>query len=97
MARTIPTEAAAELEKLFQDRERVSLRSLTRDAVIAAPALAYSFWTVYRAGDETIARGFLLLTAGTPVYVWMKWRQARESESPNGRVESEARREIVHV
>ena len=41
-------------------------------------AFAYSFWTIYGSGEETIAKGFLLLTAGIPVYVYLRWRQSRE-------------------
>ena len=39
-------------------------------------AFAYSFWMIYGAGEEYIAQGFLLLMAGIPVYIWIKWRQA---------------------
>ena len=38
-------------------------------------AFAYSFWMIYGAGQEYIAQGFLLLMAGIPVYVYIKWRQ----------------------
>jgi len=30
-----------------------------------------------RAGYEVVFKGFLLLLAGIPVYVWMRWRAAR--------------------
>ena len=33
-------------------------------------------------GTETVAKGFMLLTAGTPMYVWLKWRQSREAVLP---------------
>ena len=89
--------AAAELQMFFQDRELFSLRSLTRDAVIAALAFVYSFWMIYGAGEETIAKGFLLLTAGTPVYVWMKWRQAHDAVLPDALVDSDARGEALHA
>jgi hypothetical protein len=39
-------------------------------------AFAYSFWMVYGAGETYIAQGFLLLLAGIPVYIWIKWRQS---------------------
>jgi hypothetical protein len=31
---------------------------------------------VYGAGEAYIAQGFLLLLAGIPVYIWLKWRQS---------------------
>ena len=43
---------------------------------IAILAFAYSFWMIYGAGQEYIAQGFLLLMAGIPVYVYIKWRNA---------------------
>jgi APA family basic amino acid/polyamine antiporter len=42
-------------------------------------AFAYSFWMIYGAGEEYIAQGFLLLMAGIPVYVFMRWRQSKAS------------------
>jgi APA family basic amino acid/polyamine antiporter len=74
--------AAAQLMLMFSDRERFSGRRLTLDAVIAILAFAYSFWMIYGAGEEYIAQGFLLLMAGVPVYVFMRWRQAVHAEQP---------------
>jgi APA family basic amino acid/polyamine antiporter len=70
--------AAAQLMLMFREPERFSGRRLALDAAIAMAAFAYSFWMIYGAGQEYIAQGFLLLMAGIPVYVFMKWRQSRE-------------------
>jgi APA family basic amino acid/polyamine antiporter len=67
--------AAAQLQMLFQDRQLFNARHLARDAAIAALAFGYAFWMMWGAGEEIIAKGFLLLMAGTPVYVFIKWRQ----------------------
>ena len=69
--------AAAQLMLMFTDRERFSGRRLALDATIAILAFAYSFWMIYGAGEEYIAQGFLLLMAGIPVYVFMRWRQSK--------------------
>jgi APA family basic amino acid/polyamine antiporter len=61
---------------MFKEPERFSGRRLALDATIAVLAFAYSFWMVYGAGETYIAQGFLLLLAGIPVYIWLKWRQA---------------------
>ena len=45
--------------------------------MIAFLALAYSTWAIWGAGYEYIAKGFMLLIAGIPVYLWVKWRQSR--------------------
>jgi basic amino acid/polyamine antiporter, APA family len=71
--------AAAQLQMLFQDRQLFNPRHLARDAAIAALAFGYAFWMMWGAGEEIIAKGFLLLIAGTPVYVFLKWRQHREA------------------
>jgi basic amino acid/polyamine antiporter, APA family len=71
--------AAAQLMLMFREPERFSGRRLALDAAIAILAFAYSFWMIYGAGQEYIAQGFLLLMAGIPVYVFMKWRQSRET------------------
>ena len=68
--------AGAQLMLMFKDPERFSGRRLALDATIAALAFAYSFWMVYGAGETYIAQGFLLLLAGIPVYIWLKWRQS---------------------
>jgi basic amino acid/polyamine antiporter, APA family len=43
----------------------------TRAAVLLGAA-AYSMWTIYGAGHETVFWGFLLLLTGLPVYVWLR-------------------------
>jgi APA family basic amino acid/polyamine antiporter len=68
--------AGAQLMLMFKDPERFSGRRLMLDAAIALAAFAYSFWMVYGAGETYIAQGFLLLLAGIPVYIWIKWRQS---------------------
>ena len=66
--------AGAELMLLVKDRASFSGRRLTKDIVISALAFAYSVWAIYGAGQEVVFYGLLLLLAGIPVYVWMKWR-----------------------
>ena len=42
---------------------------------MAALAFAYSVWAIWGSGQEWLAKGFMLLLFGIPVFVWMKWRQ----------------------
>ncbi len=70
--------AAAEVMLFVKDRERFSGRKLTTDTVIASLAFAYSVWAIYGAGQEVAFYGLLLLLAGIPIYVWMKWSNARK-------------------
>jgi APA family basic amino acid/polyamine antiporter len=61
----------------FRDPELFSGARFARDTVIATLAFAYSAWAIWGAGEEVIAKGFMLLIAGIPVYIWLKWRQSR--------------------
>ena len=74
--------AAAEVMLMITDRAAFSLRRLGVDVGIAALAFAYSLWTIAGSGYQVVFRGFLLLMAGVPVYVFMKWRGARGEATP---------------
>jgi APA family basic amino acid/polyamine antiporter len=70
--------AAAQLMLLATDRARFSARRLATDAVIALLAFGYTLWAIAGAGYEVVFKGFLLLLAGIPIYVWMRWRAGRD-------------------
>jgi basic amino acid/polyamine antiporter, APA family len=69
--------AAAQLLLLVTDRARFSGRRLAGDALVALGAFGYSLWAIAGAGYEVVFKGFLLLLAGIPVYVWLRWRATR--------------------
>jgi basic amino acid/polyamine antiporter, APA family len=69
--------AAAEVVLFFRDRALFSQARLVRDSAIAALAFAYSVWAIWGSGEEWLAKGFMLLLFGIPVFVWMKWRQSK--------------------
>ncbi|MDH6231838.1 APA family basic amino acid/polyamine antiporter [Mesorhizobium soli] len=46
-------------------------------AILGCLGFVYSLWALYGAGAETIYLGFLLILAGIPVHVWIKWRNAK--------------------
>jgi basic amino acid/polyamine antiporter, APA family len=71
--------AAAQVVMFYRDRQLFSGARFARDTVIATLAFAYSAWAIWGAGEEVVAKGFMLLLAGIPVYVWLKWRQSRET------------------
>jgi basic amino acid/polyamine antiporter, APA family len=64
---------------MFKEPGRFVGRNVIRDAVVALLGFGYAFWAMVGSGQKTIAWGFLLLMAGLPVYVYLKWRQSRES------------------
>ncbi len=43
--------------------------------VLSALAFAYSMWAIYGSGSDTVFYGFILLLAGVPLYVLMKWNR----------------------
>jgi basic amino acid/polyamine antiporter, APA family len=69
--------AAAQLVLMFREPAKFSGRRLVVDATVAILAFLYSFWMIYGAGQQYIAQGFLLLMAGIPVYVYLKWSQSK--------------------
>ena len=66
--------AAAELVMFFTDRERFQLKSFALHSAVAGVAFVYSVWAIIGAGTDVIAKGFILLMVGVPVYVFLKWR-----------------------
>jgi APA family basic amino acid/polyamine antiporter len=74
--------AAAEIVLFFREREVFSWFKLVRDTVIAGLAFAYSLWAIWGSGQEWLAKGFMLLLLGIPVYVWMTWRHSRSAPPP---------------
>ncbi|HET7807594.1 MAG TPA: hypothetical protein VFK71_03795, partial [Gaiellaceae bacterium] len=70
--------AAAEVVLFYRERELFSWAKLGRDTVVASLAFAYSAWAIWGSGEEWLAKGFMLLLFGIPVFVWMKWRESRQ-------------------
>ena len=53
-------------------------RKFVRDSIVAILGFGYALWAMYATGTESIAKGFLLLMAGIPVYLFMKWQGQRD-------------------
>jgi APA family basic amino acid/polyamine antiporter len=69
--------AAAELVLFIVEPERFTGRKLVRDAIVAILGFGYAIWTIVGSGDRAIAKGFILLMVGIPIYIYMKWRRRR--------------------
>ncbi|MFN8224873.1 MAG: amino acid permease [Gaiellales bacterium] len=72
--------AAAQVYLWAHQRAAFTARVFWRDTIIATLAFAYSVWAIWGAGIEVIAKGFMLLLAGIPIYVWLTWK--RKPEEP---------------
>lgn len=46
--------------------------------LLSVLGFAYSFWAIYGSGSDTVFYGFLLLLAGVPFYVMMKYNQGKD-------------------
>lgn len=66
--------AAAELALFVKEPARFTGRKMLRDSIIAALGFGYAIWAMYATGSESIAKGYILLMAGVPVYLYMRWR-----------------------
>ena len=72
--------AAAQAWLWLVEPESFKPLHLVRDVVIATLAFAYSVWAIAGAGDDIVTKGFVLLLAGIPVYVGMRWWDRRKHE-----------------
>ncbi len=72
--------AAAQAWLWLVERETFQPLHLVRDVVVAALAFAYSVWAIAGAGDDIVTKGFILLLAGIPVYIGMRWWDRRKLE-----------------
>lgn len=58
---------------ILTERKLPNLKWLP-EVILASLAFIYSLWAIYGAGEKAVYWGFLLLLAGIPFYVWMKYR-----------------------
>jgi len=70
--------AGAQMMLLVSDRKRYGLRRIGGEMTLALLAVAYSIWMIYGAGYRFAAWAFMLVAAGIPCYVWMKWEASKE-------------------
>ena len=95
--------AAAQAHLLLTDRGLFKMKSFLTDLFIAALAFVYSVWAITGSGKDIIAKGFVLLLAGIPVYTFVRWREGRKSERLHAELvtadtptPSEKPREVIH-
>ena len=67
--------AAAEIALFVKEPERFTGVKMARDTVVAILGFGYAIWAMYATGSESIAKGYLLLVLGIPIYLYMRWRR----------------------
>jgi basic amino acid/polyamine antiporter, APA family len=70
--------AAAEIALFVKEPERFTGRKLVRDSIVAALGFGYAVWAMYATGSESIAKGYVLLMLGIPIYLYLRWRRQRD-------------------
>jgi APA family basic amino acid/polyamine antiporter len=70
--------AAAEIALMIREPERFVGRKLLRDAVVAILGFGYAVWAMYATGSEAIAKGYILLVLGIPIYLYLRWSHKRD-------------------
>ena len=64
----------AELMIFIKEKELFSKKKLIFSSIITSLAFLYSIWAITGAGKDAVYWGFLLILAGIPIYVWIKWK-----------------------
>jgi APA family basic amino acid/polyamine antiporter len=54
---------------------------IVKIAILGGLGFLYAVWALYGAGADTVFLGFLLIIAGIPVHVWIKWQNARSGSA----------------
>lgn len=61
---------AAEIMLMFKGTKEFSLKIFLKKSIIPLLAFAYTMWTIYGSGAETVMWGFMLLLLGVPFYIY---------------------------
>ncbi|WP_445386027.1 amino acid permease [Robiginitalea sp. IMCC44478] len=56
------------LQKSLKLKEQVSV------VILGSLTFGFALWAIFGAGEQSVFWGFFFLMLGTPVFVWMKWK-----------------------
>jgi APA family basic amino acid/polyamine antiporter len=70
--------AAAEIALMIKEPERFAGHNLLRDTLVAIFGFGYAVWAMYATGSEAIAKGYILLMLGIPIFLYLRWRRQRD-------------------
>jgi len=65
------------IEKKFAHNNQGSIAG---KLILASLAFSFSIWAIAGSGEKSVFWGFLLLLAGLPVYVWIKWKNLKDQD-----------------
>jgi APA family basic amino acid/polyamine antiporter len=69
--------AFAEIMIMIRTGRSVAGPEMIRVALLGGLGFVYSLWAIYGAGADTVSLGFLLVLAGVPIHVLIRWRNSR--------------------
>lgn len=61
---------AAEIMIMFREEKGITLKIFIKKSIVPLLAFAYSIWTIYGSGAETVMWGFILMLLGIPFYIY---------------------------
>ncbi|NFH68985.1 amino acid permease [Clostridium botulinum] len=61
---------SAEMMLIFRDEKKFNFKIFIKKSTIPLLAFAYSIWTIYGSGAETVMWGFILMLIGIPFYIY---------------------------
>ena len=70
--------AAAEIALFVKEPQRFTGRKIVRDTIVAGLGFGYAIWAMYATGSESIAKGYLLMMLGIPLYLYLRWRRQQQ-------------------
>lgn len=54
---------------------------LAKATILGLLGFVYSMWALVGAGADAVMLGIVLVLAGIPIHVWVRWKQAKEAEA----------------
>ena len=70
--------AAAEITLFVKEPERFTGVKFVRDTIVASLGFGYAIWAMYATGSESIAKGYMLMMLGIPIYLYLRWRRQQQ-------------------
>ncbi|WP_281972892.1 amino acid permease [Ruegeria faecimaris] len=70
----VPYLLCAGAEIMIRAKRKERTRLPPQAFVLAGLGFVYSFWAIFGAGKDVVFWGVLLLLAGLPIHVWLRWQ-----------------------
>lgn len=84
MSSLLPYALCALAEVLIRMRDghpRLDQAAMRKATWLGLLGFVYSVWALWGSGQDTVFYGVILLMAGVPIHVWIKWRNLTVTES----------------